>query len=90
MVDEISRQERLSFEVLGVDVPASMPGLEVTHKGQPISEAHLCTFKLSNTGRKEIAMDDFEAGSPISMGFKGCPDHPDQPSRVLAFDLAAI
>jgi hypothetical protein len=83
-------KKRLSFEILEVDVPASMPGLEVTHKGQPIPEAHLCTFKLSNTGRKEIAEDDFETGSPISVGFKGCPEHPDQPSAVLAFDLRAI
>jgi hypothetical protein len=67
-----------------------MPGLEVTHNGQPIPEAHLCTFKLSNTGRNDIAMDDFETGSPISVGFKGCPDHPNQSSRVLAFNLEAI
>ena len=72
--------------MVSVEVPAQMPGLEVTHKGQPIPEAHLCTFKLSNTGRTEIATSDFEGG-PIFIAFKECPTHPGEPNHVLAFNL---
>lgn len=64
-----------------------MSGLEVTYSGAPVPEPHLCTFKITNSGR--VPVQPAEYTRSINVNFLPCSHsaHSHAQPNVLAFDL---